>query len=1048
MIGYSTLYKSMNGIKILSDGVSTISDGQAQHESIIYNDYIYSDDGKTQLTNNKVKTENVECTNFDADNIMSLTIDTNSLKTKYLVVDDNSNNDLFIIDGITNNKITANIPMDIYEPLTVIDCDIHQTQTGRIYQQGTNNNYLKDTYINGYLQIGSNLTQSGGSSSLKDLTIDNLTMRTDKSITQTGNNLNSFGGTSTMKNLIITDSILLPSNINIPSFSTNDDIVMQTDSVIIQDITTNTTNTNILRDTKTQDLTIDGDITQIKGNGICILKNTTIQGTSELQGDITQTAGTTILKTLRCNNITLNDDQTISQSGTGQITQSGTGQNILKEISLLSNSNLIFNGSGIISQPLNGINILSHYRTAGFGIVGGRNNTTYTNYQNIQNNNGLQLQFNRDNSTQYSFIMNNRGTGGNGGFRFQRYIGGVFVDEPLIIDDTITMNKNLALPSYSLSCSSATIGNISQAEINCLDNCTQNINDKFTSLDNQITAINNTNNSVNSLLSGFSYSQGSDTTVIDNNLTINYNGLIKKELFVQDFVGTSKVSKIFHYDSHFYLHNTTNNGSLILRITNNAGSIVNAVEINDTNSYFYRDVRINAGKKLYIGNMDVEAEINALDTSFTTGTINSTNLTTTNLTVSNTATINNLTVSNTTTTNNLTVNNALTTNTNTISNKLTNTNVFTTFQNSTEPTFTFTKVLGTTNIVIGQFVIPSNYNKKISGSSPISIIRAGSLNNAGNMVYHFDTLESVQIIVLKNGVSFNTNAGIGYTDTLPITKEFRHIGNPYSYQQYYTNVKYAFTPTINTSSTDTYTIVANVNYSYYYTASIFTETLTNFGYYFNTDVSGAVYSGSTIVFFINPNGSSYSSSSFSSSSIGANLFSGSGQIQANDIICNNIYTSNTNYSTTANITTANITTGNITTANITTGNITNINSTTVNTSNLSVNNITSNCQFDGYIRTKSNIAGYLINGASYFESMPILCSVKGVLPDNNDDYYFVNAGYKLELYRDGNYGGGLLQTLDNTNSFSPQVFDVINKNTTSSIKVYYLNSEITYPYIS
>ena len=62
MIGYSTLYKSMNGIKVLSDGVSVISDGQAQHDNIIYNDFIYSEDGKTQLTNNKVKTEDIECT--------------------------------------------------------------------------------------------------------------------------------------------------------------------------------------------------------------------------------------------------------------------------------------------------------------------------------------------------------------------------------------------------------------------------------------------------------------------------------------------------------------------------------------------------------------------------------------------------------------------------------------------------------------------------------------------------------------------------------------------------------------------------------------------------------------------------------------------------------------------------------------------------------------------------------------------------------------------------------------------------------------------------
>ena len=146
MIGYSTLYKSMNGIKVLSDGVSIISDGQAQHDNIIYNDYIYSQDSKTQLTNNKVKTEDIECLNFDSENIMSLSINSNFIQTKRFLVN-NNNTDYFQIDTIINNKLTSNIEMDLYEKLNIIDKDIAQTQTGRIYQQGTNNNYLKDTYL-------------------------------------------------------------------------------------------------------------------------------------------------------------------------------------------------------------------------------------------------------------------------------------------------------------------------------------------------------------------------------------------------------------------------------------------------------------------------------------------------------------------------------------------------------------------------------------------------------------------------------------------------------------------------------------------------------------------------------------------------------------------------------------------------------------------------------------------------------------------------------------------------------------------------------------
>ena len=42
MIGYNTLYKSMNGIRVLSDGISMITDGNAIHDDIIYNDTIKS----------------------------------------------------------------------------------------------------------------------------------------------------------------------------------------------------------------------------------------------------------------------------------------------------------------------------------------------------------------------------------------------------------------------------------------------------------------------------------------------------------------------------------------------------------------------------------------------------------------------------------------------------------------------------------------------------------------------------------------------------------------------------------------------------------------------------------------------------------------------------------------------------------------------------------------------------------------------------------------------------------------------------------------------
>ena len=47
--------------------------------------------------------------------------------------------------------------------------------------------------------------------------------------------------------------------------------------------------------------------------------------------------------------------------------------------------------------------------------------------------------------------MTNRSSGGNGGFRFQRILLVYILDEPLVIDDNITMYKNLSIPAGSLS---------------------------------------------------------------------------------------------------------------------------------------------------------------------------------------------------------------------------------------------------------------------------------------------------------------------------------------------------------------------------------------------------------------------------------------------------------------------------------------------------------------------------------------------------------------------------------------------------------------------
>lgn len=624
MLGYSTLDKSMNGVKTLTDGISIISDGIAQHENIIYNDYIKSEDGQTEIINDTVTTININAQNITGENINSDDLNTNILNCNYLYVNDISNplQDVMEVNGDIK-KLKINGTTDFRNIVNFIDTNFLQTQTGYIHQTGINFNTLKDTKFNGYIQVGSNITQTGGSTSLKDLTVDNITQNTNKGITQSGTSVsNNLAGITTIKNLTILDSVTFPSNVTIPGTTTNDDIIMQDDSVITQDITTTTTKFNLLRNTKTLNLDIDGNLIMTKAGSSATLKNSIIQGSTTLQGDIEQTAGFTKLNTIESNNITLRENNDINLSGTGKINQIGTGNNLMNGITLNNNQNIIFNGSGIISQALNGTNILSHFRGAGFGIIGGRNNTTYSHYQNIQNNNGLQFQYNRDNSSFYSYILNNK-VGTNGGFRFQRYNGGVYVDEPLIIDDNITINKDVAIVGKSISASSATLGIISQTELDCLDNCNINILTKFNNLDSQISNLQNTAGNVTSATTGITYNNSNDSTTIDNNLIIS----------------SGKTMTLDSTNVNSFINNT----NTFITAASNTLQGINYTSGDDTTTI---NNNVNITGNLIIQGMNVKAEIDALETSFTTGTLTGTTINTGVLNVGNQINMTNPTVSN------------------------------------------------------------------------------------------------------------------------------------------------------------------------------------------------------------------------------------------------------------------------------------------------------------------------------------------------------------------------------------------------------------------
>ena len=794
---------------------------------------------------------------------------------------------------------------------------------------------------------------------------------------------------------------------------------------------------------------------------------------------------------------------------------------------------------------------LSHFRGGGYGIIGGRNNTIHSNSENCQDNPGLQLQFNRDNSSQYSFIMNNKTAGANGGgFRFQRYNGGLYLDEPLVIDQNITMNKNVSIPGGSLSCSSATIGNISQAELNCLNNCTYNIENEFNLINDEIAALQTTTGGVSTATTGITYTAGTDTTTIDNNLSISsgknllvggvnvmntlsgisYNSTSDTTLIDNNISITSGKNLLIGTNNILNRINTNSNDILVLEAATKGFSY------NSNGDWTTIDNNVSINKSLLVQGMNIKAQIDALDSSFTTGTINSTDLTTNNLTVNNNSnlkttsiltsnglstnssfsvadnggstsrnlviipncnsgafnpnvqsgdiaitglgssngvngnlsisswsntkngmriTANNTTISGGSNslnvdsanginiTGNTTMNNDLTLNGSTnINNNVYINDALNVYNMDVNPTFTFSKTLGYSNVLVSSIVVPTNYNQRIIVNTPISVYRNGTVNNSGNIVItHFETLSSISGYYTKNDV-FVGNLTISTNNTLPTTKQYNHLSNSFTYEQYFTNATCEFLPSLDKANSATYKVYFTFTYSYSVNLS---STGNTSGYYVNTTVSTT--QGTTV--FITGSGSNFSSTSFSYSPFDVNYMSSNNnysQLQINNLVSNNI----SNQST---IKTNNILTGTTITNTLSSTNINNSSTTTTNTlASTNINNagtlttnianiqsnatITNNLYVKGNIKSKSLIPGFMIDGTTNFFTYPIICSMKGFRPADTDDYYYINPGFRFVIYPNDNYSGDPYPALTNDGD-TPSIQKISTVNTIGSIKVFF-----------
>jgi hypothetical protein len=172
------------------------------------------------------------------------------------------------------------------------------------------------------------------------------------------------------------------------------------------------------------------------------------------------------------------------------------------------------------------------------------------------------------------------------------------------------MNKNLQIPGGSITCASANLGNISQSELNCLNNCTVNIQTELNVLSNEIDNLQTSTSGNSTSLTGISYNAGTDTTLIDNNLTISSGKIL--------LIGTANVMNLIDSNANDIIALNQRTSGITYNSAADRTTIDNNVTINKT---------------LIVQGMDIKAEIDALDSTITTGNIDTTNLTTNNLTV-------------------------------------------------------------------------------------------------------------------------------------------------------------------------------------------------------------------------------------------------------------------------------------------------------------------------------------------------------------------------------------------------------------------------------
>ncbi|RYZ97415.1 MAG: hypothetical protein EOP47_21705, partial [Sphingobacteriaceae bacterium] len=360
MLGYNNYEKSLNGIKVLSDGIANNSDGNATFNTTTSTNLITTNLTATNTTTTNLTVSNVNSnitqgtthiisqsgtgtnalkgsafsgniTQASSNMISQTGSGTNTLKNTQVNNLTQSSGSASLQDITVNGDLTTGNIIQTSGASTMraitqaggfsitqsgTSTNSNNTNTLRninmanahvISQTGTGTNVFKDSQISTITSVGG-ITQSSGSSSLRDVTCNDITMRSGKSITQSGTTNNNLG-TTTVSNLVVLTSMEFPAEVTVPEATQTGDLTFTGDAKIVQDITSSTT--NVFKDSSFKSMTVNGDITQ--------------------------TSGTATFKTLTCENpsysgdlLTLTDDS------------SATFENVTinKELSVLGNTTL------------------------------------------------------------------------------------------------------------------------------------------------------------------------------------------------------------------------------------------------------------------------------------------------------------------------------------------------------------------------------------------------------------------------------------------------------------------------------------------------------------------------------------------------------------------------------------------------------------------------------------------------------------------------------------------------------------------------------------